>query len=56
MPVRPGRYVAYYEALRDALLGHGPNPVAPEEAAQVMALLELGVASDAQRRELPVPA
>jgi predicted dehydrogenase len=56
LPVQPGRYRAYYEAVRDAILGRGPNPVSAAEATQVMALLDLGVASNAARRELPVRA
>ena len=45
-----------YAAVRDAVLGRGPNPVPGEEAAQVMALLDLGVASHQARRELELPA
>ena len=56
IPVRPGCYRAYYEALCDAIAGRGANPVPPEDAVQVMALLDLGVASHAERRELPVTA
>jgi predicted dehydrogenase len=52
--VQPGRYLDYYAAVRDAILGRGPNPVPGEQAAQVMALLDLGVASHEARRELPV--
>ena len=52
-PVIAGRYTAYYEGVRDAILGRAPNPVPAHEAAQVMAWLELGVASHAARRELP---
>ena len=53
-PVLPGCYSAYYGALRDAILGRGPNPVTAEEALRVMQLIELGIASDDQRRELSV--
>ncbi|CAG1013746.1 scyllo-inositol 2-dehydrogenase (NADP+) [Burkholderiaceae bacterium] len=56
VPVLAGRYVDYYAAVRDAILGRGPNPVPGEQAASVMALLELGVASHQARRELDVPA
>ena len=56
VPVLPGRYVDYYAAVRDAVLGRGPNPVPGDEAAQVMALLDLGVASHQARRELELPA
>lgn len=56
VPPRPGNYMAYYAAVRDALNGVGPNPVTPEQASQVMALLELGRESAVQRRELRVLA
>jgi predicted dehydrogenase len=48
----PGNYPAYYAAVRDAVLGKGANPVPPEEAVRVMALLELGRRSAEERREL----
>jgi len=54
--ILPGQYAAYYERIRDAILGVGANPVPAEEASQVMALLELGRASHDRRCELPVPA
>jgi predicted dehydrogenase len=50
--VKAGRYTDYYAAVRDAILGKGPNPVTSEEATAVMALLELGVKSNEARREL----
>jgi len=55
-PVQAGRYTAYYEGVRDAILGKGPNPVPGAQAAQVMALLELGAASHEARLEMPVAA
>ena len=54
VPIQPGRYADYYAAVRDAILGRGANPVTGEQAARVMALLDLGAASAAERRELPV--
>jgi predicted dehydrogenase len=48
-----GDYRAYYAALRDAVLGRGPNPVPVEEAVVVMAVLELASESAAAGRELP---
>lgn len=50
----PGDYPAYYGAVRDAILGKGPNPVTADEAIRVIALLELGVQSAQQGRRLPV--
>jgi len=55
-PVQAGRYTDYYAAVRDAILGLGANPVPGEQAARVMALLDLGVASHEARREMPVDA
>jgi predicted dehydrogenase len=52
VPTRPGNYVDYYEAVRDAILGHGPNPVPPEEAVALMELLALGTRSAAEGRAL----
>ena len=48
----PGDYRQYYAAVRDAILGRGPNPVASEDALAVMKVLELGLRSHAERREL----
>ncbi len=57
-PLRPGDYMAYYAAVATAIRGEGENPVPPDQALDVMALIELGIASAAQRRELdwPFPA
>lgn len=49
-----GDYLAYYAAVRDAIRDGAPNPVPPEEAAEVVALLELAAESAARGRELPV--
>jgi predicted dehydrogenase len=53
VPTELGDYRAYYAALRDAILGRGPNPVPVEEAVAVMAVLELARASATAKRELP---
>lgn len=53
-PTEAGNYLAYYAAVRDAIGGVGANPVTPQQAVQVMALLELGRQSAEERRELPV--
>ena len=55
LPGPPGDYGAYYRSIRDAFRGTGPNPVTPAEALAVMTVLELGRASDEQRRELAFP-
>jgi len=49
----PGDYRRYYTALRDALLGKAPLPVAPVEAWRTARLLEWAVESSEQRREIP---
>lgn len=54
-PTVPGNYLAYYAAVRDAILHHAPNPVPAAEAMQVMALIEAGMHSHAARHEMPVP-
>ena len=54
VPNAPGDYRQYYLAVRDAILGRGPNPVMPAEALAVMWLLELGQQSNALRREIAV--
>jgi len=50
----PGNYVAYYAAVRDAILGQGSNPVPPEQAVELMELLDLGRQSAAEGRALAV--
>jgi len=49
----PGDYRRYYAAVRDALLGKAPPPVAALDAWRVARLLEWAVESSAQRREIP---
>lgn len=56
LPLLRGDYPAYYAAVRDAIVAGAPNPVPAAQAIEVMALIELGVRSDAQRRELPAVA
>ena len=54
LPTQRGDYPAFYAALRDALLGRGPNPVPAVEALQVMQVLDLGRRSAELGRELPL--
>jgi predicted dehydrogenase len=42
----------YYVALREALLGRAPNPVPPEQAATVMAIIEAGFRSEKEGRRV----
>ena len=50
--MRPGAHQAYFAAIAAAIRGEAPNPVPPEEALAVMELIELGIRSAEQRREL----
>jgi len=52
VPNRRGNYVDYYAAVRDAILGTGPNPVPPQEAVALMELLDLGTRSAREGRAL----
>lgn len=48
----PGDYRQYYAAMRDAILHGGPVPVSTGEALDVMRVIELGIRSSAERREV----
>ncbi|WP_368566031.1 oxidoreductase [Pseudoxanthomonas sp. UTMC 1351] len=48
----PGDYRQYYAAMRDAILHGGPVPVSSDEALDVMRVIELGIRSSAERREV----
>jgi predicted dehydrogenase len=48
----PGDYRLYYAAIRDALLGKAPAPVAALDAWRVARLLEWAVESSTERREI----
>jgi len=50
-----GAHMAYFAAIAAAIRDGSPNPVPPQEALAVMELIELGIASAAQRRELELP-
>lgn len=52
LPTIPGNYLAYYAAVRDALLGKSENPVKVQEAIQVMELIELGLLSHQQKKAM----
>ncbi len=51
-PLMAGRQGAYYAAVHDALRGAAANPVPPEQAAAVMALIERGQRSAHEGRAL----
>ena len=50
----PGDYTRYYAGIRDAVQRGSPSPVPPEEALQVMALIELGLVSAQKGRRMTV--
>lgn len=51
-PVPAGDYGAYYAGVTRALAGEGANPVPPDQALAVMAVLEAGIESDRRRAEV----
>lgn len=53
VPALAGNYAGYYEAVRDAITKGAPNPTTPQDILGVMTVLELGVRSSEERRELP---
>jgi predicted dehydrogenase len=48
LPAERGDYLAFYDGVAAAIRGEGPNPVPPDEAVAVMALLERGLESAAR--------
>ena len=52
VPNVPGTYQAFYAGVRDAIRGTGTNPVPPEAALAVMRVLEAGLRSARERREV----
>ncbi|MGH8025294.1 MAG: oxidoreductase [Pseudoxanthomonas sp.] len=48
----PGDYVRYYSLLREAVLQGSAPPVTAAQALEVMAMLEWGMRSSAERREI----
>jgi predicted dehydrogenase len=50
VPAPSGNYLSYYAALRDAILGQGPNPVTPAQATLVMEIIEAGIRSSKEER------
>lgn len=50
----PGDYRRYYAGVRNAILGHTPNPVPATQALEVMQLIELGIQSADAHREVSI--
>jgi predicted dehydrogenase len=55
IPVPPGDQSHFYTEVRDAIHSLQPNPVTPESALAVMAILEASFISSAQARLIPIP-
>lgn len=55
MAAADGDWRRYYEGVRDAVRGTGPNPVPLAEAVALMAALDAGAQSAATGRALPLP-
>ena len=53
--LKAGAHQAYFAAIAAAIRNEAPNPVPPEEALAVMELIELGIRSANERRELEWP-
>ncbi len=47
-----GNSPAFYAGVRDAIFGHGDNPVPPEQALAVMEIIDAGITSARERREI----
>jgi scyllo-inositol 2-dehydrogenase (NADP+) len=56
VPSERGDYLAFYEAVADAILNGAPPPVAPQDARDGLLLIDLARRAAAQGRTLPVPA
>jgi len=54
-PVPPGDYPEFYRRVREAIEGGGANPVPPEQAVAVAAVVETAIRSSAEGRALTVP-
>ena len=52
VPTERGDYPAYYRAVAAALSGQGPMPATAEQALRVMEVIDAGLASSTQRREI----
>lgn len=45
VPAVPGRYQAFWEGVRDAVVGGGPSPVDPDDGVRTIALIEAAARS-----------
>jgi scyllo-inositol 2-dehydrogenase (NADP+) len=56
VPSERGNYLAFYEAVADAILDGAPVPVDPADARAGLVLIDLARRAAAEGRRLPVPA
>lgn len=56
VPNLPGDYRRFWQAVAAAINGQGPNPVPPEDAIRVITILEAGLQSTRERREIGLSA
>jgi predicted dehydrogenase len=54
IPLKAGNYADYYAAVRDAVLGKGPNPTSGDQMRLLMRLMELAQASSQSGSRLTV--
>ncbi len=52
IPTRRGNYLAFYEAMADAILDGSPVPVAPDDARDCLALIDLARRASVEGRRL----
>src|SRR5690606_169672 len=48
----PGNYASYYEGMAEAISSNRPVPVAPEEARDVIRVIECAIRSDREKRAM----
>ena len=54
-PIPPGDYRQFYARLRDAVQSDGSNPVPPQEAVAVMAVIETAIRSSKEGQAFMLP-
>jgi predicted dehydrogenase len=55
IPLPPGTYPEFYVRLRDAISGAGSNPVPPEQAVAVAAVIDTAIRSSAEGHAFTLP-
>jgi scyllo-inositol 2-dehydrogenase (NADP+) len=54
-PTLPGNYMAFYDQLHEAIRHHGPLPVRPEEALEVVRIIEAAYRGSREGRVVTLP-